>query len=203
MKRVVRYLLGLFICLCACHAWATIIIDGRPAFKAKVEQHLVEAKVKSPYLSALITAAERSKRRVYIKPITNDKSTWHYSGKKSRSHTEALDNKKRGAQRNTPTDAVIFINKNRITREHKTYKSGTLIHEFVHAVDLIGGKYHGDYKIRERRAIFFQNIWRSLHGKTLRADYHDRFKTLDYQNALRENSLEKFVNDYFSSNALP
>lgn len=203
MKIIITCFVGLSIFTSAIQVNAELVIEGGPIFTSKMERHLIEAKTKSHYLYLLISAVERSQKRIFIKPITDDKSTWHYSGKKSRSHTEALDNKKRGSERNTPTDAVIFINQNRITQTHKTYNSGTLIHELVHALDLASGNYHKDYKVRERRAIFFQNIWRSLHGKSLRTNYHDRFATLDYQNAKRDNQLENFIQYYFRHNALP
>lgn len=200
--KTILLLCGLLLSLSQA-AHATITIQGPSKFKANVEFHLSQAKRQSDQLKRLINAAEIHPSIITITPITNDKSTWHYKGDKSRSHTEASDNKKRGAKRDKPTNSIIFINTNRITPSHKTYKSGTLIHEIVHALDLANGLYNSDYKIRERRAIFFQNIWRSLQHKTLRSNYHDRFQTLDYQNAVNSGTINTFVTHYFSHNDLP
>ncbi len=170
---------------------------------AKVKANLSEAKSSSKHLAKLIQNIERSASTVTIKPITNDQSTWHKSGKKSRSHTEALDNMGRGAARDTATNSIIFINTNRITQTHKTYNSGTLVHELVHALDLAHGKYHGSYPIREKRAIFFQNIWRYAHSRELRTDYHGRFETNEYQKSKRSGKLNQFVKYYFEYNDIP
>jgi len=105
------------------------------------------------------------------------------------SHIKALDNKSRSAERNTPTNSIIYINTNRITRTHKTYNSGTLIHEIVHATDLANGNYHSSYPIREKRAVFFQNIWRNTHSKELRTSYHGRFETNEYQKSKNAGEL--------------
>ena len=182
---------------------AEILIDGSSDFEIKVITHLYEAKNSSPYLAQLIGRIQSSSSTITIKPITNDRSTWHKSGKKSRSHTKALDNKSRGAERNTATNSIIYINKNRINQNHKSYRSGTLIHELVHAYDLANGKYNRKYPIREKRAIFFQNIWRDTHSKKLRTHYHRRFETKEYQRAKNADKLNQFFEYYFTHNDLP
>lgn len=182
---------------------AKIEINGSNVFKQRVNSYLATGKRLSPELSRLINFAENSPHKVYIKPITEDSRTWHYSGKKSRSHTEADDFKKRGEQRNEPTTAIVYINVNRISKNHKSYKSGTLIHELVHAVDLINGKYSGDYIKREKRAVFFQNIWRNAHKKSLRKHYHKRFETTEYQDAIKSGKVTSFVLFYFKNNGIP
>lgn len=185
------------------HIAAGISIIGSSDFKSKVNINLSEAKNSSPYLSQLINSIQRSSSTITIQPITNDRSTWHKSGVKSRSHTKAVDNKSRGAERNTKTNSIIYINQNRVNQAHKSYDSGTLIHELVHAHDLAYGKYNGSYPIREKRAVFFQNIWRDTHLKTLRTDYHGRFETKEYQKAKQAGKLNQFVNYYFAHNDIP
>lgn len=182
---------------------AKIVVEGSNNFKIKVTGNLIEAKNNSVYLSQLIQKIKKSSSTVTIKAITNDKSTWHKSGKKSRSHTKALDNKNRGAARDVATNSIIYINKNRITKTHKSYSSGTLIHELVHAADLANGKYHSSYPVREKRAVFFQNIWRRTHARKLRADYHNRFVTNEYQKAKKSGGVKRFVNYYFEHNDVP
>lgn len=203
MKNIINTLLILFISMYSSHIKAELVIEGPNNFKSKVKINLSEARNNSKHLSKLIQNIKSSSSIITIKPITNDQSTWHKSGKKSRSHTKALDNKSRGAERNTPTNSIIYINTNRITQAHQSYNSGILVHEIVHALDLANGKYHSSYPIREKRAIFFQNIWRNIYSKKLRTDYHGIFETNDYQKAIKTGKLEKFVNYYFAHNDIP
>ena len=200
--RGVRYGVFLSILCVPSVCNATVEINGDSAFKNNVRQALTEAQ-KTLEISKLIAVAQQAGKRVIIRPITNDTSTWHYSGKKSRSHTEAIDNKQRGIAREKPTAAVIYMNPNRVKPTHKSYRSGVLFHELAHAVDLVQGNYHGDYRIRERRAVFFQNIWRAQKGKSLRTKYHDRFDTLDYQKYKASGDLYWFVDFYLKNNDLP
>ena len=203
MKNIIYTILLVFIVNYSLCIKADIAIEGPGNFKRMVENNLSDAQSNSKYLAKLMQNIKKSSSTVTIKPITNDKSTWHKSGKKSRSHTLALDDKSRGAARNTPTDSIIYINTNRITKAHKTYSSGTLIHELVHASDLANGKYHGSYPIREKRAVFFQNIWRNMHSKELRTDYHGRFETDEYQKAIKSGNIKQFVSHYFEYNDIP
>ena len=196
-------MLLLFILIFSSQTNADLVIEGSSDFKEKVKSNLVEAKNISRHLSRLIRDADNTSSTITIKPITNDQSTWHKSGKKSRSHTKALDNKNRGSERNSATNSIIYINTNRVTQSHKSYRSGTLVHEIVHALDLARGNYHSDYSIREKRAVFFQNIWRNSHSKKLRTDYHGRFETKEYQNAKKSGQLSKFVNYYSKNNDVP
>lgn len=203
MKTIIHITLLLFMLNYSSLVKADLIIEGPDNFKYKVKSNLSDAKSSSKHLSRLIQNLEKSSSSITIKPITNNQSTWHKSGVKSRSHTEALDNMNRGVERNTPTNSIIYINTNRINKTHKTYKSGTLIHELAHASDLANGTYNSDYTIREKRAVFFQNIWRNTHSKKLRADYHGRFETQEYQKALKSGKLNQFINYYFERNDIP
>ncbi|NOQ14432.1 MAG: hypothetical protein GQ583_08160 [Methyloprofundus sp.] len=184
-------------------AAAGISIDGSNDFKGKVKINLSEAKNSSRYLFQLINSLQKSSSTITIQAITNEESTWHKSGQRSRSHTEALDNKRRSDARSSATNSIIYMNENRVNQTHRSYNSGTLIHELVHAHDLAYGKYNSNYTIREKRAVFFQNIWRDTHSKTLRTDYHERFETNEYQNAKQAGKLNKFVNYYFTHNDIP
>ncbi|HFD32189.1 MAG TPA: hypothetical protein ENJ28_05715 [Gammaproteobacteria bacterium] len=203
MKKIIQNLLVLFIFLNPINAQAKLYIEGSSKFIRKVNSNLYEAGKSSKYLMKIIEELKKSKQKIKIIPITNDKSTWHRSGKKSRSHTEAIDDKKYGAERSIPTDSIIYINKNRISKNNKTYKSGTLIHELIHALDLANGNYNGDYIVREKRAVFFQNIWRDKQSKKLRSSYHGRFETKEYQNMKAKNKIDKFVTYYFTHSDIP
>ncbi len=203
MEKTIYAILLLFIVAYSSCMKAALVIDGPDDFIKKVNANLSEAKGSSIHLSRLIQNVINSSSTITIKPITNNKSTWHKSGKKSRSHTEALDNESRGTARSDATNSIIFINKNRITKTHKTYNSGTLIHEIVHASDLANGKYHSSYPVREKRAIFFQNIWRNTHSTKLRTNYHGRFETIEYQSAKKTGTLKEFVQYYFAHSDIP
>lgn len=198
MNMHIKLLVVLFSMSLANTVSARINIVGSSDFKNKINHVLKDAQSSSPHLERLVNSAKQSLVSITIKAITNDRSTWHASGKKSRSHTEALDSRSRGAPRSVATDSVIYINVNRITATHKSYKSGTFIHELAHAVDLVKGNYHKDYMFREKRAVFFQNIWRNKHGKKLREMYHQRFKTREYQESRMKGTITNFVNYYFN-----
>ena len=189
--------------LCSDVVTAQILIVGSSDFKNKINSYLDDVENSSIYLQQLINHAKHESSLITVRPITNDKSTWHKSGKKSRSHTKAKDRLPRGSQINRATDSIIFINVNRINPSHKSYKNGTFIHEIVHALDLAKGNYNKDYSIREKRAVFFQNIWREKHRTKLRKDYHGRFKTLEYQNGITNGNISKFVDYYFNNNGIP
>ncbi len=203
LKNSILVILIIFIFNYSGFVNAGLIIEGSNNFKKKVNTSLSDAKNASKYLAKLIYKIQNSPSTITIKAITNDRTTWHKSGKKSRSHTKALNNKSRSSARNSPVNSIIFINTNRITKTHKSYKSGTFVHELVHALDLAYGNYHSNYPIREKRAVFFQNIWRNAHSKKLRTDYHGRFKTLEYQTAKKTGKLKQFVIYYFTHNDIP
>lgn len=182
---------------------AEIRIDGPANFKIRIADYFFRAEAVSPHLNRLLHKARFSSARIWIRPISENPASWHSDGDRSRSHTRALDQKKRGASRGQYTDSVIYINPERIQLSSPSYAGGTLIHELVHAVDLASGRYHDDYRIREKRAVFFQNIWRNSQGKSLRRHYHNRFATLEYQQHALGNSIQSFVDYYFSLNDIP
>ena len=111
-----------------------------------------------------------------------------------------MDNLSKRYGRDKPTPTIIFINPDRIDPEHRSYRNGTLAHEFVHALDLAYGRYHRDYEVRERRAVFVQNIWRDLQEYKLRKSYHGRFPTREYQAARRNGTIQNILDRIFTGN---
>jgi len=203
MKRIINNLLFLFVINCSQTVYAELHVTGSDEFKRNVKINLVEAQKSSIYLNRLINKITDSSAEITIRPITDDVSTWHKSGKKSRSHTKPLDDKDRGAERSAATDSIIYLNTNRVNSLHKSYKSGTLIHELAHAYDLASGHYNAEYPVREKRAVFFQNLWRNSHSKKIRTDYHGRFETMEFQKARSTGRLNMWVKGYFLHNEVP
>jgi hypothetical protein len=157
---------------------------------------------------------------VAIRSVTEDSTTWHVdeadmapedrpTERNRRSHTEPSDSLGRGAERDTPTASTIFVNPFRIKKSDSSYERGTFVHELVHALDLAYGQYNSDYRIRERRAVFFENMWRHEHGADFRGDYHGRFTTDDYQKAVvaddegRPNGVDTVTTYLLSHSDLP
>lgn len=185
-------------------AQAIIIPAGEnPAFNNLVRSYLAQAKQKSPYLNDLIRAVETTPSVIYIFPITDDQKTWHSSGDQTRSHTDARDGKSRGAARSTATDSYVYINPDRVDPNNRTFGRGTLVHELVHALDLAKGQYNTDYMVREKRAVFFENIWRESHGHSLRDSYSGRFPTQEYQSKKASGRIAQFVDYYYRKNDIP
>ena len=76
-------------------------------------------------------------------------------------------------------------------------------HELVHAHDIAYGQYARENPVRERRAVFMQNVWRARLGTPLRPTYHGRFDTLDYQDALRRGTLSELEDYIFNRSDFP
>lgn len=183
--------------------YAYIETEGPPEFQQQVKDYLNKGKKISPHTKRLIDTLANASRRVRIEPVTEDPSSWHPGGDPTRSHTRAARGKSKAIKKQRPVDAIIYVNENRINPSHKSYTRGTLIHELVHAHDLTAGLYHKDFVIREKRAVFFQNIWRMWHSKKLRSHYHKKFDTQEYQQALNTGLTGQFVDYYFQYNDLP
>ena len=182
---------------------AALKIEGPTLFREQVNQVLEMASERSLHLHRLIDSLVANPVLVTVLPITDDPVTWHHSGNRSRSHTRPLDSLSRSEQRNRPTASVVYLNPSRIRPSHRSFARGTLAHELVHAFDLATGRYHGDYVVRERRAVLFQNLWRDALAVSPRFDYHGRFATLEFQIAKRRGNLTRLVDHYFSANDLP
>ena len=110
-------------------------------------------------LHAAVLAAPKS---VSFRPIIDDPVTWHRDGDRNRGYTDPADGGKKSLGRSQPTDAVIYIPRHAVEPGSPRWKSGLLVHELVHALDLIEGRYHPSDPVRERRATFVQNVWRQL-----------------------------------------
>jgi hypothetical protein len=57
--------------------------------------------------------------------------------------------------------------------------------------------------VRERRAVFMQNVWRAHLGRKLPTDYHGRFATLDYQDAARRGAVGELARYIFTRSDFP
>jgi hypothetical protein len=97
----------------------------------------------------------------------------------------------------------VFVPAAAVETGGSQWKNGVLVHEMVHALDLAAGHYDQNEPVRERRAVFMQNIWRTHTGAELRTSYHDRFATLDFQNATKSNTVPKYLGYIFSRSDLP
>lgn len=182
---------------------AIVEIEGPPGFQQQVADYLERGRKISHHTRRLIDAVNEAALLIRIRPVTDDPGTWHRSGVSSRSHTRVVRQRDRERKQSANLRAVIYINPARIEPGHKSYKRGTLIHELVHALDLVRDRYHSDYVIREKRAVFFQNIWRQAHGKRMRRHYHNKFDTLEYSQAEDAGRVDDFVDYYFAHDDLP
>jgi hypothetical protein len=151
----------------------------------------------------LHAAAVASRVNIVIRPMTDDPATWHADGDRNRPHTEPADKLPKSKGRTKPTGAIIFITPDALDPDSSHWSNGVLVHELVHAIDLAYGRYNSDYTLRERRAVFMQNIWRARLGFKLRTDYHGRFSTLDYQDAIHRGSTALLTRYVFTRSDFP
>ncbi|MFH1147985.1 MAG: hypothetical protein V1736_09810 [Pseudomonadota bacterium] len=181
-----------------CHAGIEVrIIDQNSSgasFAANVNRFLKSIEGSSnEHLKAIVRAARNSPTKIMVSPITDDRSTWHKDGDRTRSHTEPLDGKPKKLGRSASTPCVIYMSPSRLDPNDRSYGQGTFAHELVHAIDLAYGRYHTDVELRERRAVFVQNLWRNANGYRLRDSYHGGFATLDYQCAKEQDKVSQFI----------
>jgi hypothetical protein len=169
---------------------ANVLVETPPGF-----QHPFDEQVKTALASLsrsedapirqLHDAVMSSPATIVIRPITGDPATWHDPGDPNRRHTEPVDRRPKSTGRSKPTGAIVYIQTVDLDPRNAAWKQGDLVHELVHAVDLAYGRYHADDTVRERRAVFLQNVWRARFRSALRSTYHGRFATTDYQDAKR------------------
>ena len=175
-------------------AGAVLIVDSSdPSFHSLVVQEVDHMKKgdRGVACQILIERVEGSTVTTTIRPLTKDESTWHPNDRKgTRSHVMPLDTKVRGAERQQPTSAILYLHPRRIDPKYSLFRLGTFVHELVLAMDLNGGTYSGDYKIREKRAVFFRNAWCDALGFNL-IDLSDRVPTPEYQEAKKLGLLSK------------
>ena len=138
---------------------------------------------KNPNVKALYQKIEASEKIILIAPITDDPKPRRH-GSKERWHTD----------KDGKGGAIVYVPPHRISGK-RDKEVNVFLHEFVHAHDILFNFYNKSVPVRERRATFFQNIYRSLEMKPLRADYHGEFPTLDYQKARESGKIDE-VADY-------
>ena len=175
-----------------------------PTFHRRVQAALtILERSEDPPIRRLHAAVVASPATIMIRPITNDRATWHPDGDRTRGHTEPTDSRPRSEGRTKPTNAIIYVPPDAVEPGSAHWKNGLLVHELVHALDLASGHYHRDSTVRERRAVFLQNVWRARLGYKLRTAYHGRFATVDYQDASRRGTVDELVRYIFTGSDFP
>jgi hypothetical protein len=193
----------------ACLAHAGLSTDpppgvDEPAFYERLRAMLAElGQSKDPLIKRLHDAALASPAKIHIRPITADKSTWNSDGTQTRGHTDPDDKAPKAEGRAKPADATVYVPPDAVEPGKLHWKSGTLVHELTHAIDLANGRYSPTVTVRERRASFVQNAWRSHTGAALRTSYHGRFPTLDYQEALKHGAIDEYARYIFTRSDFP
>lgn len=157
---------------------------------------------RDPIIRELYISAKNAPASIHFRPMTDDRSTWNSDGTRTRAHTEPDDKRPKQEGRNRPADATVFVPPNAVEPTN-AHKSGVLVHELTHAIDLAYGRYNKDAAVRERRAVFIQNVWRARVGAQLRTSYHDRFPTLDYQEAARRGTIDEYARYIFTRSDFP
>ncbi len=132
-----------------------------------------------------------------VRPVTSDEETWHPNDRKgTRSHIIPQDTKIQGAERRQPTNAVAYIHPSRVDPNLSLFKLGTFVYFLAMAADLNTGQFSADYRIRERRAIFFSNAWKDSFGYPL-LSISDNVPTPDYRSAKEANLLTEDQKESF------
>jgi hypothetical protein len=177
---------------------------NEPRFYGELKAMLDDfSKSKEPLIRRLYEAARASPAQIRFRPMTDDKSTWNSDGTRERGHTDPDDKLPKKEGRTKPSDATVYVPPDAVMPGKEHWKSGTLAHELTHAIDLANGRYDKDVKLRERRATFMQNIWRSHSGYKLRTSYHSRFPTLDYQEAVKDGKIDEYARYIFTRSDFP
>jgi hypothetical protein len=173
-------------------ASAAVEIDRQDeAFLASVSKELQAMRTGSRGIAcqALIERLDGSPAMTIIRPVTEDETTWHPNDKKgTRSHIVPQDTKIQGAERRQPTGAVVYLHPSRVDPSLSLYKLGTMVYFLAMAADLNTGQFSSDYRLRERRAVFFSNAWKDSLGYTL-LSISDNVPTPDYQKAKQDGLL--------------
>jgi hypothetical protein len=138
---------------------------------------------------ALIERLDGAPAMTIIRPVTEDEATWHPNDKRgTRSHIVPQDTKIQGAERRQPTGTVVYLHPSRVDPNLSLYKLGTMVYFLAMAADLNTGQFSSDYRLRERRAVFFSNAWKDSRGYTL-LSISDNVSTPDYQKAKQDGLL--------------
>ena len=173
-------------------AMAAVEIDRQDeAFLASVSKELQAMRVgaRGVACQALVERLDGSMVMTHIRPVTEDEASWHPNDKKgTRSHIVPQDTKIQGAERKVPTGAVVYVHPSRVDPNLSLYKLGTLVYFLSMAADLNTGQFSADYRLRERRAVFFSNAWKDSLGYSL-LTASDNVPTPDYQKAKLDGAL--------------
>ena len=172
----VRYsatLSALLLAVATDSAVAVLDVDGA-AGSSSFQRQLRTAltlleRSEEPHIRQLYAAVVAAPGTITFRQMTDDRATWSNDGDPDRGHTEPADGRPKREGRTQPTNATIFIPEAAVKPGSARWKSGLLVHELVHALDLADGRYNRDYTVRERRAVFMQNIWRQHVRYQLRA----------------------------------
>ncbi|MBI4526795.1 MAG: hypothetical protein HY695_23610 [Deltaproteobacteria bacterium] len=156
-----------------------------------------------PHIRLLYAAVVTAPGTITFRQMTDDRATWSRDGDPNRGHTQPSDSRPKRQGRTKPTNATIFIPESAVKPDSARWKGGLLVHELVHALDLASGRYNRDYTVRERRAVFVQNIWRHHVGYRLRVSYHGAFATMDYQFASERGAIAEYMNFILRRNDFP
>ncbi len=158
-------------------------------FHRNVIAGFVTMRDKSPYLAQLLKTAQDAPFPIIVRPTMEDPST--FAGNEPyRPHARSAGplGVGRGGVRGYP--AAIYLTLANVNPYWSESKRGMLPHELVHAVDLVYGRLHPDRLVRERRAVFMENVWRDAHGWPIAERYFDgkiaSFETLEYQRAKKQ-----------------
>ncbi len=174
------------------------------AFKAEVAGLLAALKgSKGKTLKRLVAAAESAPADIVIRLVTDDPATWLHGVDRSSAHAAPDDGLPYGRARVKPTRAIVFTPAAYVDPKNVQWKSGVLVHELLHAIDLANGRFSGKDSVRERRAVFIQNMWRDEFGYPLRNDYHGKYDTHDYEDAKAHGRLEEVAERIFTGSDFP
>lgn len=167
-------------------AVGALVIDASdPVFQENVQKEisLIRSGKRGIAPQELLDRIESSEATTTIRPITADETTWHPNDRRgTRSHVVPKDTRIRGARRSVPTSATLFLHPARVDPSMSLFKLGTFVYELAMAMDLNMGEYSGDYRIREKRAMFFRNAWFDAMRLPL-VGISNRIETTEYQQA--------------------
>jgi len=178
--------------------------SGSATFDRRVQEALATlARSEDSAIRQLHAAVVAAPATIRIRPINDDRATWGTAGDRNRGHTEPADARPKNEGRTRPANAIIYVPPSAVQPGSASWRSGMFVHELVHALDLAYGRYNRDSTVRERRAVFLQNVWRARLGHSLRASYHGRFATVDYQDATRRGTVTELTRYIFTRPDLP
>lgn len=173
-------------------ATAKISVDPTdPTFMAQVEKELdlMRSGKRGVVSEELVRRLDESSATTTIKPVTKDERTWHPNDRRgTRSHVVPQDTKVRGSSRAVPTDALIYLHPSRIDSSMSLFKLGTFAQVLAVAMDLNWGTYPADFRLQEKRSVFFRNGWRDSLSLEL-ISISDRVPTPEYAEAKKAGLL--------------